>query len=73
MWKNIWPDLYKNDDTGDFVIDINEMVKLGLDEVNVADLQEILPETAEHLSNNELKELIDQEEHKIMKKCKTNF
>lgn len=68
VWKNIWPNLKKNDDTRDSVVDMNEIVELakqtGLDEVNVEDLEEISQETAKSLSNDELKELADQKENK---------
>ncbi|GFQ86702.1 hypothetical protein TNCT_236331 [Trichonephila clavata] len=48
---------------------MNERVELGakqtsLDEVNVEDFEEIVQETAASLSNEELKELADQEEQK---------
>lgn len=44
--KNIWPDLKKDDNTRNSVMDMNEIVKLakqtGLHEVNVEDLEKIL-------------------------------
>ncbi|GFR24007.1 tigger transposable element-derived protein 1-like [Trichonephila clavata] len=67
VWKNIWPDLRKGGGTG-YSVDMNEIVELAkqtsLDEVNVEDVEEIVQETTASLSNNELKELADQEEHK---------
>ncbi|GFY48354.1 tigger transposable element-derived protein 1 [Trichonephila inaurata madagascariensis] len=67
VWKNIWPDLSKGEDIGHSV-DMDEIVKLakqtGLDEVNVEDIEEIVQETAASLSNDELKELTEQEENK---------
>lgn len=47
---------------------VEEIVELakqtGLDEVNVEDIEEIVQETAASLSNDELKELTEQEENK---------
>ncbi|GFS43521.1 tigger transposable element-derived protein 1 [Trichonephila inaurata madagascariensis] len=67
VWKNIWPDLSKSEDIGHSV-DMDEIVELekqtGLDEVNVEDVEEIVQETAASLSNDELKELTEQEENK---------
>ncbi|GFQ65048.1 uncharacterized protein TNCT_174121 [Trichonephila clavata] len=70
VWKNIWPDLRKGGNTG-HSSDMNEIVEqivelamqISLDEVNV-DVEEIVQEAAASLSNDELKELVDQEEHK---------
>ncbi|GFY47793.1 hypothetical protein TNIN_223721 [Trichonephila inaurata madagascariensis] len=56
VWKNIQPDLSKGGNT----VDTNEIVELAkqtsLDEVNVEDVEE----KAASLSNDELKELVDQ-------------
>ncbi|GFY46123.1 tigger transposable element-derived protein 1-like [Trichonephila inaurata madagascariensis] len=65
VWKNIWLDLRaKTLDT----VDMDEIVELakqtGLDEVNVEDVEEIVQETPASLSNDELKELTEQEENK---------
>lgn len=73
VWKNIWPDLSKSEDIGhsvdmdEIVEEIVELAKqTGLDEVNVEDVEEIVvQETAASLSNDELKELTEQEENKI--------
>lgn len=71
VWKNIWPDLSKSEDIGhsvdmdEIVEEIVELAKqTGLDEVNVEDVEEIIQETAASLSNDELKELTEQEENK---------
>lgn len=71
VWKNIWPDLSKSEDIGhsvdmdEIVEEIVELAKqTGLDEVNVEDVEEIVQETAASLSNDELKELTEQEENK---------
>ncbi|GFY40455.1 hypothetical protein TNIN_435161 [Trichonephila inaurata madagascariensis] len=49
---------------------MDEIVELakqtGLDEVNVEHIEEIVQETAANLSNDELKELTEQEENKIL-------
>ncbi|CAK9816146.1 Tigger transposable element-derived protein 1 [Anthophora plagiata] len=67
VWKNIWSDLSKSEDIGHSV-DMDEIVGLakqtGLDEVNVEDVEEIVQETTASLSNDELKELTEQEENK---------
>ena len=71
VWKNIWSDLSKSEDTGHFV-DMDEIVEeiveltkqTGLDEVNVEDIEEIVQETASSLFSDELKELTEQEEKK---------
>ncbi|XP_035214767.1 tigger transposable element-derived protein 1-like, partial [Stegodyphus dumicola] len=71
VWKNIWPDLSKSDDVGHSVdVDeiVEEIVKLtkqtGFEGVNVEDVVEIIQEAAASLSNDELKELTEQEENK---------
>lgn len=71
VWKNIWPDLSKSEDIGhsvdmdEIVEEIVELAKQsGLDEVNVEDVEEMVQETAASLSNDELKELTEQEENK---------
>lgn len=71
VWKKIWPDLSKSEDIGhsvdmdEIVEEIVELAKqTGLDEVNVEDVEEIVQETAASLSNDELKELTEQEENK---------
>ncbi|CAK9814153.1 Tigger transposable element-derived protein 1 [Anthophora plagiata] len=71
VWKNIWPDLSKSEDIGhsvdmdEIVEEIVELAKqTGLDEVNVEDVEEIVQQTAAGLSNDELKELTEQEENK---------
>ncbi|XP_042909441.1 tigger transposable element-derived protein 1-like [Parasteatoda tepidariorum] len=71
VWKNIWPDLSKGEDIGhsvdmdEIVEEIVELAKqTGLDEVNVEDVEEIIQETEASLSNDELKELTEQEENK---------
>ncbi|GFR17799.1 hypothetical protein TNCT_362941 [Trichonephila clavata] len=65
VWKNIWPGLSKDGDSGHSV-NMNEIVELAkqtsLGEVNVEDVEEIEQETAASLSNDELKELANQEQ-----------
>ncbi|GFR05794.1 hypothetical protein TNCT_646371 [Trichonephila clavata] len=60
-------DLSTGGDTG-LCADMNEIVELAkqisLHEVNVKHVEKIVQETASSLSNDELKELADQEEHK---------
>ena len=67
VWKKIWPDLNKEDDTLQENVNINEIVELakqtGIGEVDVQDLEEILEEKAESFSNDELSELAHHEEH----------
>lgn len=73
--KNIWPDLSNSKHIGHSV-DMDEIVEeivefakqTGLDEVNMEDVKEIVRETAASLSNDEFKELIEQEENKNIDK-----
>ena len=65
LWKNIWPDLRRSEDIG-HCVDKDEIVKLakqtGLDELNVEDAKP--SKKAARLSQDELKELAEQEEKK---------
>ena len=80
VWKNIWPDLSKSEDIGHF-IDMDEIVEeivelakqTGLDEVNLKDVEEIVQEITASLSNDELKELTEQEENKNIDISNSDF
>ncbi|KAK2578211.1 hypothetical protein KPH14_000945 [Odynerus spinipes] len=68
VWKNVWPDLSKDADSTTRV-DVNEIVELankaGLDNINTQDIEELLQvPIGESLSNDDLKELVEQQVHK---------
>ncbi|XP_029054068.1 tigger transposable element-derived protein 1-like [Osmia bicornis bicornis] len=65
VWKNVWPELSKNVDIRESIVDVDEIVKLanqtGLDNINAQDIDELLQVTIdESLSNDDLKELVEQ-------------
>ena len=67
-WKNVWPELSKDVDTRESIVDVDEIVKLanetGLDNINAQDIEELLQVTiCESLSNDDLKELVEQQVH----------
>ena len=67
-WKNVWPELSKDVDTRESIGDVDEIVKLAneteLDNINAQDIEELLQvTTGESLSNDDLKELVEQQVH----------
>ena len=68
VWKNVWPELSKDVDTRESIVDVDEIVKLanetGLDNINAQDIEDLLQvTTGESLSNDDLKELVEQQVH----------
>ena len=62
-WKNVWPQISKDVDKRESIVDVEEIVRIangtGLDNVNAQDIEELLQ--GESFSDDDLKQLVEQQ------------